>query len=255
MSIISSPFLDFFRHCDSQTFQMQKLSQLGVLFFLGYQWTSWRSSDIKGQTQQLVMSVSVHCASSILHPMDKLVESDVTSPAFSHLFWMISNQPKNTGNIYIYEKYENNIKISLYVYIYNIYIYQGLLNESIQIIIPGTMVFTRPGKNGIEMVVLGVRQYLACYDFILLFNVSYWGVYDHFYGCLVYDFKCQSIIGHTSTVIICVCFATYFYTLYISLLLVQAILSRLWTCMPPASREFLPSTSKFCCSLSTPTTG
>ena len=105
--------------------------------------------------------------------------------------------------------------------------------------------FTPPGKNGIEMVVLGVRQYLACYDFILLFNVSYWGVYDHFYGCLVYDFKCQSIIGHTSTVIICVCFATYFYTLYISLLLVQAILSRLWTCMPPASREFLPSTSNF----------
>ena len=126
MSIISSPFLDFFRHCDSQTFQMQKLSQLGVLFFLGYQWTSWRSSDIKGQTQQLVMSVSVHCASSILHPMDKLVESDVTSPAFSHLFWMISNQPKNTGNIYIYMKnmkITSNIIICIYIYIIYIYIY------------------------------------------------------------------------------------------------------------------------------------
>lgn len=128
-----------------------------------------KPSDIKGQTQQLVMSVSVHCASSILHPMDKLVESDVTSPAFSHLFWMISNQPRKYWKyIYIHEKYENNIKYH-YIYI----IYQGLLNESIQIIIPGTMVFTRPGKNGIEMVVLGVRQYLACYDVILLFNVSY----------------------------------------------------------------------------------
>ena len=77
-----------------------------------------KPSDIKGQTQQLVMSVSVHCASSILHPMDKLVESDVTSPAFSHLFWMISNQPRKYWKyIYIHEKYENNIK---YHYIYNI---------------------------------------------------------------------------------------------------------------------------------------
>jgi len=64
-----------------------------------------------------------------------------------------------------------NMKITSNIIIY--IIYQGLLNESIQIIIPGTMVFTRPGKNGIEMVVLGVRQYLACYDVILLFNVSY----------------------------------------------------------------------------------